>query len=456
LTETSPETWESKCHNAAARDDSVLRSTKGDDEPRLTLEAVSDEGALLIERRKSFGPDGGTIGRSPSSDWVLKDEFVSRQHARISCSGGRFFIEDTNSTGGVLLNDRRLVAGQPHALRARDRLFIKPYAIEVVPEPAVAPTKETAVFPPGHHATPAPARRSDLLREAASDPLQTHLPVAPAPRTSEFSHDLDQWDLEPLLERLLDQSVVAPAPRVAPKPSPETSSDIPQRRFEDPPLPSRAAAPPPPNDVPRPSSTDLDRLLSGAGLDAARVPPEVAQQIGQIMRVVVEGLLDVLQARQQARDAFRIQGTMFRPRGNNPLKFSTDVQDALHNLFVRQGAGYLGPVDAFEDVFNDLRHHQLASVAAMKKAFLSVLETFDPSGLQKRFDDSNKTSKARLGILQGTPNYWAKYGEFVESLRHDPNGSFRDLFGQVFSQAYEEELKRLRAESGPAQNRKKE
>lgn len=421
----------------------------------MTLEAVSDEGALLIERRKSFGPDGGTIGRSPTSDWVLRDEFVSRQHARITCSGGRFFIEDTNSTAGVLLNDRRLVAGQPHPLRPRDRLFIKPYAIEVLAEPTVAPTKETAVFPPGHPAAPASGRTSDLLREAASDPLKTHLPVAPAPRTPEYSHDLDQWDLEPLLERLLDPSVVAPAARAASKPSPETSSDI-RRRLEDAAAPLRTAPAAPAKDLPQPISTDLDRLFAAAGLDAARVPPEVAQQMGEILRVVVEGLLDVLRARQHARDAFRIQGTMFRPRGNNPLKFSTDAQDALHNLFVKQGSGYIGPVDAFEDVFNDLRHHQLASVAAMKKAFESVLETFSPASLQKRFDDSNKTNKARLGILQGTPNYWAKYTEWVESLTRDPNGSFRDLFGQVFSQAYEEELKRLRTESGPSQTRKKE
>jgi type VI secretion system FHA domain protein len=442
-------------------DDSRLRSANGDDEPRLTLEAVSDEGALLVERRKSFGQSGGTIGRSPNSDWVLSDDFVSRQHARITYSNGRFLIEDTNSTGGVRLNDRRLFSGQPQAIAPGDRVFIKPYAIEVLAESVDPPPKETRAFIPDN---PAPAARKPEtpLEAMARDPLKTHLPVAPVPPARSLSHDLDQWEVEPLLDNLQDQSVVrVTATGIPAARSRDTSSGIHRPHVADPPTVQVDAAP---RSGPVASQTDvsaratgLDRLLASAGLDPARVTPEVAQQIGEILQVVVDGLLDVLHARQQARDAFRIQGTMFRPRGNNPLKFSTDVQDALHNLFVKQGPGYLGPVDAFEDVFNDLRHHQLASVAAMKKAFHVVLETFQPSSLQKRFDEANKsgTNKGRLGLLQGTPNYWARYGEWMDSLLQDPNGSFRDLFGQVFSQAYEEELRRLRNELRPSESQRK-
>ena len=73
--------------------------------------------------------------------------------------------------------------------------------------------------------------------------------------------------------------------------------------------------------------------------------------------------------------------THFRPADNNPLKFSANVDDALHNLLVKRNAAYLGPVEAFEDAFDDLRDHQLAMLAGMRVAFDSMLAEFDPDRL---------------------------------------------------------------------------
>ena len=56
--------------------------------------------------------------------------------------------------------------------------------------------------------------------------------------------------------------------------------------------------------------------------------------------------------------------TQFRAADNNPLKFSANVDDALHNLLVKRNAAYLEPVEAFEDAFDDLRDHQIAMLAA--------------------------------------------------------------------------------------------
>ena len=75
--------------------------------------------------------------------------------------------------------------------------------------------------------------------------------------------------------------------------------------------------------------------------------------------------------------------TQFRPADNNPLKFSANVDDALHNLLVKRNAAYLQPVDAFEDAFDDLRYHQLAMLAGMRVAFESMLAQFDPDRLRE-------------------------------------------------------------------------
>ena len=146
----------------------------------------------------------------------------------------------------------------------------------------------------------------------------------------------------------------------------------PRRRAED----HQPAPKPSPN---RPaqggsvSTGDLAQVLVGAGLRPEDVTPELAQDFGRILRVVVAGLMDVLQARQKTKDEFRLGATSFKPSGNNPLKFSANVEDALHNLLVKRNKAYLPPVEAFEDAFDDVRHHQVAMLAGVRVAFEAML-----------------------------------------------------------------------------------
>ncbi len=60
----------------------------------LTLEVVSPQAASLgADRRRVVSERGLTIGRGPGNDWVISDPYISKQHARISYSGGAFFVE---------------------------------------------------------------------------------------------------------------------------------------------------------------------------------------------------------------------------------------------------------------------------------------------------------------------------------------------------------------------------
>ena len=68
--------------------------------------------------------------------------------------------------------------------------------------------------------------------------------------------------------------------------------------------------------------------------------------------------------------------------GLNILK--ANVEDALHNLLVKRNAAYLGPVDAFDDAFDDLRHHQMATLEGIRVAFESMLAEFHPDRLQEQ------------------------------------------------------------------------
>ena len=194
-------------------------------------------------------------------------------------------------------------------------------------------------------------------------------------------------------------------------------------------------------------SADLAAMLAGAGLDPGAVTPELARNLGQILRVVVSGVMDVLQARQRIKDEFGMRMTTFRPADNNPLKFSANVEDALHNLLVKRNAAYLGPVEAFEDAFVDVRNHQMAMLAGMRVAFETMLAAFDPDRLQEEFDRQGK--KGSLLTVPAKLRYWDLFRDKFGDMVKDAEATFTELFGDEFARAYEEQLERLRSRGRP-------
>jgi type VI secretion system FHA domain protein len=207
-----------------------------------------------------------------------------------------------------------------------------------------------------------------------------------------------------------------------------------------------APAPVPPPVAPSPvpvagAAQDLADVLAGAGLHGAPVTPELARNLGQILRVVVSGLIDVLHSRQRIKEEFRMRQTIFRPADNNPLKFSANVEDALHNLLVKRNPAYLGAVDAFADAFDDLRDHQLAMLAGMRVAFESMLAESDPDRMQEEFD-----RQSAKGLIPARLRYWDLYREKRQEMKKDPEATFARLFGEEFARAYEEQFRELRAQ----------
>jgi type VI secretion system FHA domain protein len=464
----------------------------------LTLEVTGpQEGAPRAELKKVFRAAGGTIGRLPDNDWVLPDPYVSSRHARIRFQNGAFLIEDT-STNGVFINspDNRLVRGQSYTLKSGDRIFIEPYEIKasIAASQTAAPSDPFGLDDP--FASPAPKAR--IPDNAALGDL--------VPESDQPSGDVDPLSLlgfdqkkaSPIVPRAADlaqNSVLrdhyrAPAVPIEPEPPPlESSSLIPDdydplassgfhhaaqpsprpvpaspRRPVSPapraePQPPRVAtpvavqAPPEPRaETPDPRArrapagagaieAALAEVLAGAGLEGAVVTPELTRHFGEILRVVVAGVMDVLQARQRIKDEFRMRVTTFRATQNNPLKFSANVDDALHNLLVKRNPAYLGPVNAFEDAFDDIRNHQMAMLAGVRVAFEAMLHEFDPGRLQEEFDRQGKGS-----IVPGRLRYWDLYRDKFSDMVSDADAVFRELFGEEFAKAYEEQLERLKAQ----------
>ena len=457
----------------------------------LTLEVTGPEASQLGRAsRKVFRASGGFIGRLPSNDWSLPDpdQIVSNRHAVIAYQQGGFSIED-RSTNGTYLNapNNRLVKGRPQPLQNGDRIFIPPYEIVVAiaPDAGVGPSPGSSspfddLFGPVGEYVPSPPSHSNplgvqgagsppavLANEEEVDPLKLiagpdhdNRPAAGrrVEELQQLSPEFDDfrppavvsgpalpdvpslpdnwWNLSTDPNRPAPGPGPAPAPAVPPEPAPPVVEPPP-----DPPRPAFVRPTPGPRS--RAASGDLAEVLAGAGLEGVPVTPELARNFGRILRVVVSGVLDLLAVREGIRDGFRVRGTSIRTQGNNPLKRSVDVDDALHNLLVKRNAAYLGPVEAFDDAFVDIRNHQLAMLEAVRVAFAAMLAEFDPERLQKEFDARNK------GALLSVPaklRYWDQYRDRIRDIVGDPDASFRELFGDEFARAYEQQLQRLRAQ----------
>jgi type VI secretion system protein ImpI len=453
---------------------------------QLLLEIVSAQGgALGANRRRVVGPAGVRIGREANgNDWVINSDYVSRHHAIIRCLHGLYYVE-AKSNALTAVNDRArpLAKDEAQPLRDGDMLFIDEFEIQVrqasadavqapaapaagllddlmSPTPAARAPAELAGSAAPHdvldllggaparsapinyssQAAPAsePSRLDDLLGQNYAPPSVQH---APSPPSSSKSAGLDDdW-----FKTSMPKTPV-PAPRPAkPQPAPPPRATV--APTSQAPPPPQFSAPPPVAAAPPSAAIPGDlagQILAGTGIDPARhaLRPEVLQQFGSVLRTVVDGTMEVLRARSEIKDAFRLPETRIARSHNNPLKFSVDGADALFNLLVKRNDAYLDTEAAFEDAFDDIRFHQLAMLKGMQAGFEKMLEHFDPAELQKKAEKSGGLSFAGLGGRKG--RLWDEHAAAYQALIQDRDDAFRRLFGDAFGRAYEEELRRLK------------
>lgn len=191
-------------------------------------------------------------------------------------------------------------------------------------------------------------------------------------------------------------------------------------------------------------SLNLEELLQAAGVPATQMSPEMARELGQVLRIVVQGVMEVLQSRAEIKSQLRMSMTRMQASENNPLKFSPNVEAALHTLLVERNRGYLPTTRAFQEALTDIRNHQIAVLQGIRTAFDSMLEHFDPEKLEAEMERQSKRGGGLLN-LGGKGRFRDHYVEQFENMTKDPDESFRRLFGEYFAQAYEEQMDALKA-----------
>jgi type VI secretion system protein len=435
----------------------------------LRLQIISRHRQSLGDRGvKDFGRDGGTIGRSLESDWVLPDgqRYISSRHASIDFRSGSYYIVDT-STNGVYVNDSEQPVGRgnPQRLFSGDRIRLGEYEMAVEIEEIDSTSQQLANV---NHIDPVvKAQRVPPPDPTRADMVQPHEITAVG--IEMLIQEEAQTSAIRKAERLAAQSLrleedrpakQAPAPAAASRPEPPPVSaaarvsanpaTAPQPAPKAGTAPAKApAAPAPASAAGSPSaSAAIDAFFRGAGLAAQKIDEREAEQmlhrLGQLMREMIVGLNENLHLRADQKSTLRIPNTTIQPQNNNPLKFSASVDEALTNLLFRQSSEYLQAVEAVREAFTDIKLHQQLVLASLRTAVSDYIGRLDPDDLENKF-----TNGKRGGLMSAANKlkYWDLYKDLYQVVTQGQQGQLPQQFLEEMARAYEQESTRAGAGS---------
>jgi type VI secretion system protein ImpI len=429
------------------------------------------------------GKRGIDIGRDGHLDWTLPDptRYISGKHAEIRYQEGGYWLHDV-STNGTFLNgsDHRLQT--PRRLRTGDRFTIGHYiiaaAVEGEADGAASPPAESKAPPapshqdlwslPGEAAPPIDPRhlkaarssspaRPDFLDWAADvpDPLDGSAAAQPSSAAHSVDPDVD-GDMD--WARGARAAVPSPPPP-PPMPAPRRHAAVvgePAQSWEhSPPSDPRAtsqaaatsaaegkssAAPPPAATAGRDADDFLRVLARAAGVSeqvfAEKNPEAVAEQLGQVVRIVVDNLSQLLNARGQAKRMIRTANhTVIEATENNPLKFSPSAEEALRIMFGPPTRGYLDAQQALLRGFEDIKTHQIKTYSAMQHALATLHAELDP----KRIDQETEANRGVAAVVTSRKaKLWDTYVARWQAKQGPDKAGLLDAFMLIFAQYYED------------------
>lgn len=427
---------------------------------------------------------------------------ISRVHVELEEKDeGTFHLTIVSKVNPVFVNGKRHAPSSSIDLSAGDHFELGEYELELLPPPnvtqrmaAVVSNVEETTRPdnPQLQMAKVPASGNAVpVAPVAAAPVAAPPPPPPPPPDPVFEeatfigqkappippveHDpLEGQELPPVEPGLFDEPAVAQvaAPAPAPVPAPEAETDV----FAEATYVGASSAAPsvfdeatyvggrPPQGGASSSTTSgapvataraggagemrkaVKVFLEGAGLSGKEVQDadieEFLRQAGKLMRASIEGSMALLAARATAKKELRAEDrTMVASKDNNPLKLMSDPQEAMAFLFDTKGRtdGFLEPVQAVSDAFEDLRAHEVALFAAMRAALLGTIQRFDPKTLEAELEKS----AGGLG-LNRKAKLWELFAGYQQKLARDADDDFNKVFGREFMGTYMAQVKRLR------------
>lgn len=379
---------------------------------KITVVSYNDQTSIL-PRSAVFGRDGGTVGRGDDNYFVLPDpkHHVSRLQASIKSDGARHAISNLSQANPILVNGREIEFGRECDLQAGDKIQIGLYLLSAESQQAgnEEETVRTPVIGPMAIGAGAAGNVGALHVNGA-----LHVDGAPVKSAAQLK------------------------PQIAAAPTAQPSADVPDARAHP------AAAP-----APLPAAENqalLQAFLNGAGVPAVSIAsgmtPELMEMIGKLLATAIQGTVDLNALRALVKREAHAEVTMVVVRNNNPLKFFPDCETILTQMLRKKMPGFMGPLEAMQDAYEDLRAHQLGIVAGTRAALAEVLARLDPDN----FDRDSKDRSILNAVLPARrkAGMWDRYTKIFRNVQLETRDDFQTLFGKTFLATYEAEIERVK------------
>ncbi len=354
--------------------------------------------------------------------------------------------DDPDDMFGQVANpDDSMGASQSlHSPSMQDHMQLPRAVSEAIPDdwdlslPASSAAPPVAQVPPP--ADPIP------LDPLSDDPFEEPFEGPPATGGAAFIPEDDDFGLAPQADDApLAGDVPVPVAEVAQVATPAPVDPPPQAPPPQVPLVEAAAPTPAVSASAGGDGAAVQALLQAAGLTKGEIAPDEIQptmtRLGNVLRIMIHGMREILMTRTSIKSEFRIDQTRIAASGNNPLKFSVTPEQAVQVMFQPPARGYLAAEDAAEQALQDIKAHEVAMMTGMEAALKGVLAKLAPDELEGQI-----SSAGGLGdLLKGRKaRYWETYERIYADIADQAQNDFHDLFSREFARAYQEQLEKLK------------
>lgn len=361
----------------------------------IKLSVISFDNKPVAEAASAvFGETGGTVGRGADNHLVLRDpkNIISRTQAFVRSHDERHSITNLSQANPLVLNGVEIGYKEERAIRPNDTLQIGLICLAV----------ET---------------------------------MAPQPDVVVERHDADSIHANAITETMPQPSAV----------DEQLTADVTAQPGATSQLERHVAA-----DGIADREVLVQAFLRGAGMVdnnvAIDLNADFMEMIGRMLAISIQGAVDQTNLRSLIKREVNADVTMVVVRGNNPIKFLEDGTTVLTQMLRKKMPGFMAPVEAMQDAYEDLYAHQLAVVAGMRAMVADMLTRLDP-----RQNDEPSASLFNT-LLQA--NSKAKQLESLTAryrdLCREYDGEDAPMFGKAFLDAYEREAEHIRNEADHA------
>lgn len=399
----------------------------------LTLKILNNDNLASGKHGTAlFAIDGGTIGNTDDNHWSIQSQTqsVEQVHANIEMIDGYFCI--SAYAPNILLNDIDLFnKNKPIRLQHNDLLVIGDLNIKVRINDNGIPRPDPLAISPENIISNYQNPLSEILNKEKADfsepsltnkveaPLISPLPVDPlkvldsekssaiyntSPETSVFDSPTDN---------ILEQSI---------KLNPLTGHFF--------------------NDENRLTNVAIQPLYQGLRttlpLNNSQEAYDVLEEIGHSIKAIIDGLCDL------HNNHLHLANKQLTPTEDNPLYLNLDYQETLNLLYSTDKCPvHLCAPSAITESLNHIKFHHQANKIAISKALSALLEAFAPVALKQRF------IRYRRHYEKGnTDSEWAwnMYSSYYNELISKRQQGFDKLFWEIYEQAYDQNIRRLKKE----------